>query len=838
MGTLWLAGPAELRRRRSGTLALLVAAALGLAASLGAFLAAYRTEHAYPEHVRRARMADLVVNPSLTSEDSDRVIRSLPHVRHVDTYELTAAGYYDAARMHTLQDVVEANPGQLYASPDGHYLDSDRLIVTDGRRPTGHREVFVTEEYRDELARQVGHPLRVGQRIPVGFIWSAADVDVDDPGRVPVESLGVVHLRISGFGRMADGVLSDRLYPPQNLIISADVARRRSCPPGAIPDSQDPEVLLPAIFPPNCSVQYRYYALRLDDPDAVGTVARLAQRRLSALNPALWRRVGAANAENISYYPVVTTRRDTDARVERAVRPTVFALNLFGWVAAVATVVVVGLAAARTARDGRSTDRIVRALGAGSVTRWSLRILPAAVGTAVGIVVGIGIGVLLSPIGPVGEVARVSAHRSVSAPGAVVVPFALVVTVVLALTLGAVGALAGQGVVRPASSDRFRRIRQPEIADGVGAAFASGRAALVPLAAAVALTAVVATVVFASNLGRVVDAPARYGWPWQLGVLTGAGYGDTDVHAVRSTLAPVAAVTSWNPIGVNSATADGRPLPLLTSDRALPLPVVSGRLPRHPGELALGRHSADALDVGVGGRVRLHISNDTPTRRVRVVGIVALPTVGQYSSDRTGLGVGGFTVVSKAAQRRNTTFTGVRLREPSDRDAVLASIRRRIPSWDAVGEPPTVFRRAVEPPEILNVDAMRAAPAILAGLLALAMLGALGLALTASVKARRRDYAVLRAIGFRRDQVGRSVRWQGLATMVVGVLVGVPAGVVVGRLLWTRFADELGIAPDAALPVALLALVAVAAVVAALLATWLPARRAGRRSPAEDLATQ
>ena len=73
MRTIAMAGRSELRRRWVGALAIGVAAALGLGAALGAFIAAYRTDRAYPDHVARARIADLVVNPSLSSIDSDRV---------------------------------------------------------------------------------------------------------------------------------------------------------------------------------------------------------------------------------------------------------------------------------------------------------------------------------------------------------------------------------------------------------------------------------------------------------------------------------------------------------------------------------------------------------------------------------------------------------------------------------------------------------------------------------------------------------------------------------------------------------------------------------------------
>jgi putative ABC transport system permease protein len=138
----------------------------------------------------------------------------------------------------------------------------------------------------------------------------------------------------------------------------------------------------------------------------------------------------------------------------------------------------------------------------------------------------------------------------------------------------------------------------------------------------------------------------------------------------------------------------------------------------------------------------------------------------------------------------------------------------------------------------VNADAMRTAPVLLAGMLALALLVALGLSIGATVNARRRDYAIYRAIGFRSAQVGRSVRWQAVTTMVVGIGIGIPAGIVGGRFLWNRFAEELGIAPTVELPVAVLAVIAVGALLGAIAAAWLPARRAARRQSVVALTTQ
>jgi ABC-type antimicrobial peptide transport system permease subunit len=68
-------------------------------------------------------------------------------------------------------------------------------------------------------------------------------------------------------------------------------------------------------------------------------------------------------------------------------------------------------------------------------------------------------------------------------------------------------------------------------------------------------------------------------------------------------------------------------------------------------------------------------------------------------------------------------------------------------------------------------------------------------------------------------------------TVTVGLLVGVPLGLALGRLAWHETAAALGLAAGVRLPTAvLLALVPVAAVLAGAVAA-LPARRAARLSP-------
>jgi ABC-type antimicrobial peptide transport system permease subunit len=93
-------------------------------------------------------------------------------------------------------------------------------------------------------------------------------------------------------------------------------------------------------------------------------------------------------------------------------------------------------------------------------------------------------------------------------------------------------------------------------------------------------------------------------------------------------------------------------------------------------------------------------------------------------------------------------------------------------------------------------------------------------------------------LGFTKGDAHLAIAWQATLLAAVGALIGVPAGIIVGRVLWEQFADSFPVvyAP----PLALLAIL-VAAPAAVLIANALavaPARRATRIRPAEVLRSE
>ncbi|MCG2622383.1 ABC transporter permease [Arthrobacter sp. I2-34] len=128
---------------------------------------------------------------------------------------------------------------------------------------------------------------------------------------------------------------------------------------------------------------------------------------------------------------------------------------------------------------------------------------------------------------------------------------------------------------------------------------------------------------------------------------------------------------------------------------------------------------------------------------------------------------------------------------------------------------------------------------VVTGLLAVAVLIALvGVAntLSLSVLERTRESSLLRALGLTTGQLRGMLALEAVLVAGVAALIGTVLGVLYG---WLGARSALGVFGDVApsLPWLQLAAVLAVAVVAGLLASVLPARRAARLSPVEGLAT-
>jgi hypothetical protein len=139
------------------------------------------------------------------------------------------------------------------------------------------------------------------------------------------------------------------------------------------------------------------------------------------------------------------------------------------------------------------------------------------------------------------------------------------------------------------------------------------------------------------------------------------------------------------------------------------------------------------------------------------------------------------------------------------------------------------------PVDLVNFGQAVDFPLLLEGTLVLFGVAALAHLLFVSVSRRRRQFALLKVLGFVRRQVRSAMCWQAATVAVIGVVVGVPVGLVFGQWIWRDFATNLGAVPVAVAPTMTILIVAVATIGGAVLLALVPATLASRVRPAEAL---
>jgi ABC-type antimicrobial peptide transport system permease subunit len=110
--------------------------------------------------------------------------------------------------------------------------------------------------------------------------------------------------------------------------------------------------------------------------------------------------------------------------------------------------------------------------------------------------------------------------------------------------------------------------------------------------------------------------------------------------------------------------------------------------------------------------------------------------------------------------------------------------------------------------------------------------------LLTAIRRRRRDLAILKTMGFVRRDVAGTVVSQAVTLALLALVLGLPFGVLVGRIVWRAFANWQGIPPVPTVDVVALALIAAAVVVAAALIALAPAVLAARTAPADALRSE
>ena len=335
----------------------------------------------------------------------------------------------------------------------------------------------------------------------------------------------------------------------------------------------------------------------------------------------------------------------------------------------------------------------------------------------------------------------------------------------------------------------------------------------------------VGTLVFAVSLRRLVTEPARYGVNYDAMIDDGSEQVPADERAVLETDPDIADVNYYTS-SMTRVEGAGATLPLAGVERVRGLldpPLLSGRLPAGPEEIAIGRVSADRLDASIGDV--LTVAGPGAAADYEITGLIVPPLI--RGNDLVGEGglvtSAGYRRVDPEAGPQSAAF---RLRP----DAPPAAVER----LSAVFGPPP-DPAADRPPAIRNEARITYVPYVLAVLLAvLAVLLVVSGAYTA-VRHRDHEVAVLRTLGAERGWLVRAVNWLAVTSTLVPAVIGIPLGLIAGRLAFRAYADGLGAVNSAAAPFVIVALGLAVLVLLAAVAATVAGRSARRLVPARLL---
>ncbi len=818
-----------LRRRWGGYLSLILCIGFLGGMAMGAIAGARRTQSSFTSYFANANPPDLVgisavLNPSLGSASgySQRTVRAIAHLAHVakvengsgiDVLPLTRAG---------VPYVIYGFPpgaGNGQGSDDGLYFDFGRVSIVAGRMADPRRvdEVMMMQVVARDAHVHVGATFRVG-------IYTNAQTQLARFGTARVHPFRVVTVKLVG-----------TFIQPQSLI-QDDV------------DASTSEFFFtPAFTRPllSCCANYTATAIKVTGGSRFVPVVDAEVQHLLPKG-----------------FPVPALVSTAIAKAQRAIQPESIALGVFGLIAALATLLIAGQVIGRQIRLSRDDLEKLRALGAEPsvlVVDSSLGIVAASV---VGSALATAMAVALSPLSPIGPVRPVYPHPGVAVDAWVLgIGFVGLVVVLTSLAvflaarqaphLEAARRRRGGGVrvsrtSRAAASAGF----PPQAVTGIRFALEPGagrnavpvRSAIV--GAVLAIAVIVATTTFGASLNSLVTHPNLYGWNWNYILSAGGGSGNIPRQPALTLLNRDPLVGAWAGAYFDDLSIDGQSVPVIgeSPGASVQPPILSGHRLQRPNEILLGAITMAQLHKQVGDTV-LVTSGLGPPTPLRIVGTATMPTIGgpgPHLEMGTGAVLNYELIPAAARNPFNDPITGpesifVNARSGASLAALATSLHQisgRLSNNANFG----VFVQSVlRPAEIVNYRSMGTTPALLGTALCIGALMALALTLMASVRRRRRDLALLKALGFTRRQLASTIAWQSTIAMLIGVAIGIPVGIAAGRSLWDLFAGEIHAVPAPSVPTSSVALIVVGSLVLANLVAWVPGVVAARTRTADLL---
>jgi hypothetical protein len=783
MAAIWLTARAEWRQRWRSFVVLAVLAGLAGGVSLAAFTGSRRAGTSF------ARLEEHQQTPNVhvaTDEPPDPEL-----VRQAATWPGVEVAMHQVILM-----VAPADTGMLA----GRDTIAASVPFTAGERPPDFSivegrafderradELVVNEAMRDEIGAEIGDRLTLVSLTPEQVESSLVE------GALPPPAGPAQEVTLVGVMRMAEDVS----------------------------DAPDPVLFVTPAY-------YERHG------DAIARVEGLGLRVDENRLPELEGRVRSLFGDDAEIDPP----DDFTARIEDGLAVNVNGLRAFALVAALAGLVALGQAFVRQADTMSVQHHAHRALG-----MTSRQLIASDVTAALPVAAG---GALLAAGGAVagGPLAITGLARQAEPdPGPWFDPLALagaivVGLVVLGVAAGASWLAAARGPtderlapVRPSRGARFLAGLPPPVGVGARMALHTGRG---PTAlpsgsalagAAVGVAGVVAALTFGSRVDHLLATPTLWGANYDAIVTTGEDVSLAETAADRVARDPdVAAVALFDGVDLDVHAGDREARVEATTLRAhkgtIPPALLEGRTPVAPDEVALGGEVLDRLGVGVGDTVEAGEG-------------LALRVVGQHLQPAEDSANSGMLVTPEGFEAlegdQGDRGLLVRFAPDVDTDAALDRLR------DVGGQVEVTVAADDAPSDVDNLDELGALPLALAAFLALLAAIAAIHALVSTTRRRRHDLAVLRVLGFVSAQVHSTLRWQALTVAAVGLVVGVPAGLIAGRRIWSGLAGAVGVVDDWTFPWATVALAVPVALGVAVLLAIPPGRAAARLSPGRVL---
>ena len=261
----------------------------------------------------------------------------------------------------------------------------------------------------------------------------------------------------------------------------------------------------------------------------------------------------------------------------------------------------------------------------------------------------------------------------------------------------------------------------------------------------------------------------------------------------------------------------------------------AGSQPREAGEVLLTKQLASRWGLGIGDTFEREVSYFSADGEPQSLGVRDFTISGLYSDGDDD----GATILTRAstfpeAEELDVNLTiGIKLRDQRLSASVVEELESELGPGHAFIDEASITRADLR--EVID-----GATPVLSGLTAMLFVIALAnvmATLTFSVRERYREVGVLKAVGFTPGQVVASISASAALLGILGVIIGIPAGLVVNELLFDFFGGESGWKPGVAVAPAVwkLALIFPAGFAVAALGAYIPARRAARMSPTEAL---